>query len=130
MKVKGDKKEFQVIKFKYLKKSDGKNLTTFAVSQKDCRAEEADGNSEFTLNDYTRRVDVKFIKVKDPKLGDIFAPDNCEKIQGEKEQSPYALRETYTEFKEFEAGTYYMYVNVKWNGKAATKNYAVNCYSP
>ena len=65
----------------------------------------------------------------DEKVGDIFTEGNCLKISGEKEKSPYALRETYTEFKEFDAGTYYMYVKVGWNGKAATKNYAVNCYS-
>jgi len=53
-KVSEDKKGFNVIKFKYLKKSTVEHLTTFAVSQKDCRAEAADGNSTFTLNDYTR----------------------------------------------------------------------------
>ena len=40
------------------------------------------------------------------------------------------MRETYTEFQEFEAGTYYMYVKLEWNGKAGSKTYAVNCYSP
>ena len=126
-----DTKGYNVIKFKYLKKSDGKkSLTTFAVSQKDCRAEEADGNSDFNLNSYTRSVDVKFVKVKDEKVGNIFVEGNCQKIEGLKEESPYALRETYNEFKEFDAGTYYMYVKIKWNGKAATKDFAVNSYSP
>lgn len=73
---------------------------------------------------------MKFIKVKDEKNGDIFAEGNCQLVEGKKEKSPYALRETYTEFKEFEKGTYYMYVKIKWNGKAATKNFAVNCYAP
>ena len=80
-----DTKGFNVIKFKYLKKAPTGHLTTFAVSQKDCRAEEADGNNKFTLNDYTRKVDVKIIKVKDEKLGDIFAPNNCEKVEGKQE---------------------------------------------
>ena len=53
-KVNENKAGYNVIKFKYLKKSTPGHLTTFAVSQKDCRAEAADGNSEFTLNDYTR----------------------------------------------------------------------------
>ena len=125
-----DTKGFNVIKFKYLKKSDGKHLTTFAVSQKDCRAEEADGNSNFDLNSYTRSVDVKFVKVQDEKLGNIFVEGNCQKIEGLKDESLYPLRETYTEFEKFDAGTYYMYVKIEWNGNAATKDYAVNSYSP
>lgn len=105
-------------------------MTTFAVSQKDCRTEESDGNTNFSLNDYTRKVDVKFIKVIDDKKG-VFDDGNCEKItDGEKERSPYALRETYVEFKNFKAGTYYMLVNIKWNEKAASQKYAVNCYGP
>ena len=58
---------YAIIKFKYPKNSTEPHLTTFAVSQKDCRAEEADGNSNFTLNNYTRQVDVKFIKVVNDK---------------------------------------------------------------
>lgn len=52
---------YAIIKFKYPKDSKEPHLTTFAVSQKDYRSEEADGNTGFTLNDYTRKVDVKFI---------------------------------------------------------------------
>jgi len=39
-------------------------------------------------------------------------------------------RETYVEFKSFKTGYYYMYVKIPWNGNAATRNYAVNCYGP
>jgi hypothetical protein len=57
-------------------------------------------------------------------------PGNCYRLDGEKEKSPYALRETYTEFKTFEKGSYYMYAKLDWNDKAATKDFSVNCYAP
>lgn len=49
---------------------------------------------------------------------------------GVKERSPYALRDTYVEFPYFEPGTYFMYIKINWNGKAATKSFSVNCYGP
>jgi hypothetical protein len=70
------------------------------------------------------------VKVVDPQKSPLDA-GNCYKLQdGELERSSYALRETYTEFKTFEKGTYYMYVKLDWNGEAATKDFAVNCYAP
>jgi hypothetical protein len=71
------------------------------VTQKGCRTEEANGMN-FDLNDYTRRVDVGFCRVKNPKNFDgatNLNPSNFEIItHGEQEMSPYALRDTYIEF--------------------------------
>ena len=97
-----------------------RSLTTFAVSQKGCRTEEANGMN-FTLNDYTRYVDVGFCKVKNPKSFDphSYDPLNFEVItHGNMEVCDYALRDTYIEFEHFEAGTYLMYIKIHWNGKA------------
>lgn len=112
MPVNESKKGFAFVKFKYVQNSTKKHLTTFAVSQKDCRAEEADGNSTFDLNSYTRRIKVEIMKVVDPTKS-ILEPGNCIKLEdGVKEQSPYALREKFIEFKTFKAGTYYMYIKI------------------
>jgi hypothetical protein len=110
-------------------------LTTFAVSQRGCRTEEAEGNYEFDLNSYTRRVDVGFIKLNDETRdwteGNTWGMGNYTQVKhGIKEKSPYALRDTYIEFPYFEPGTYFMYVKVNWNGKASCKSFSVNCYGP
>ena len=109
-------------------------LTTFAVTQKGCRTEEANGMN-FDLNDYTRTVYVGFCRVKNPRNFDgnlnNLNPNNYEIIShGEQEMSPYALRDTFIEFQYFQAGTYYMYIDIQWNGKAQDKNFCVNCYGP
>jgi hypothetical protein len=44
--------------------------------------------------------------------------------------SPYALRDTFVEFQYFQAGTYFMYVDIQWNGKSQDKSFSVNCYGP
>lgn len=70
------KKGFTVFKFEFPEDAEG-HLTTFAVSQKDYRSERADGNAKFSLNDYSRKVDVKFVKLTDED-GDIF--ENFERV--------------------------------------------------
>lgn len=45
-------------------------LTTFGVTQKGCRSEEAAG-LKFDLNDYSRQVDIGFCKIKNPKTWKI-----------------------------------------------------------
>lgn len=82
-------------------KNNCDSLTTFTVTQKGCRSEEADGNV-FDLNDYTRQVDIGFARVKNPKtwkgVSDMD-PQNFEVVTGgEKEVSAYALRDTHVEF--------------------------------
>ena len=66
--------------------------------------EEANG-VPFDLNDYSRQVDVGFCKIKNPSTWkglDDATPDmndaNFEIVQGEKEVSAYALRDTHVEF--------------------------------
>jgi len=56
-------------------------LTTFAVTQKGCRTEEANGMN-FDLNDYTRRVDIGFCRVKNAKNLELsnLNPSNFEII--------------------------------------------------
>lgn len=54
---------YSLIKFTVPENCD--RLTTFAVTQKGCRTEEANGMN-FDLNDYTRRVDVGFCKIRNP----------------------------------------------------------------
>lgn len=100
MAVKESEAEFHFIKF--IVPQEMTRVTTFAVTQKGCRTEEANG-MEFDLNDYTRRVNVGFCKVSDPNSLDEnlenLDPDNFEQVNhGEKERSPYALRDTFIEF--------------------------------
>lgn len=64
-KVEESSKGYAFVKFKVMSDSTKGQLTTFAVSQKDCRAEEADGNSKFDLNSYTRRVKCEFVQQVD-----------------------------------------------------------------
>ena len=61
---------------KFIVPSHCNRLTTFAVTQRGCRTEEAEGNYSFDLNSYTRKVDVGFIKVDDE------SKDWSEKING------------------------------------------------
>jgi len=63
MKVTESNAGYSLIKFTVPKTC--KRLTTFAVTQKGCRTEEANG-MDFDLNDYTRRVKVGFCKMKNP----------------------------------------------------------------
>lgn len=93
-------------------------LTTFTVTQRGCRSEEANG-VPFDLNDYSRQVDIGFAKVKNPATWkgvedkDSMDPKNFEIIKGgKKEVSAYALRDTHVEFQNFAAGTYLMYIEV------------------
>ena len=104
---------FALVKFVIKQKSVGR--TTFAVSQRGCKTEEAEGNFNFDQNSYSRRVDSTIVKLIDPKKG--FADGNCQIVSGgKKERSPYALRDHYIEYQSFEAGTYYYYANIQWNG--------------
>lgn len=112
-------------------KEDMDSLTTFTVTQRGCRSEEANG-VPFDLNDYTRQVDIGFAKVKDPKswkgITDMD-PSNFETlVGGKKEVSAYALRDTHVEFQKFAAGTYLMYIEVQWNGKTPCKTFCANSY--
>jgi hypothetical protein len=80
-------------------------------------------------------VDVGFIKVddvtKDWTEGNGWGQGNFTLVRhGVKERSPYALRDTYVEFPNFEPGVYFMFVKINWNGKAAGKTFSVNCYGP
>ena len=124
-------KKFSVIKFRYLKKSPVNRLTTFAVSQKDFRSEQAEDNNSFDVNSYSVKVDIEFIKVTDPNES-VFEYQNCKKLinQGTRERTEYAHRDTYVEFDQFDEGVYYMFVKVIWNGKSRNKEFAVNCYAP
>jgi hypothetical protein len=67
LKVTESRRGFALVKFKISKKCS--TTTTFAVSQRGCRTEEAEGNSEFELNSYARRVMVGICKLKNPKQG-------------------------------------------------------------
>lgn len=57
-------------------------------------------------------------------------PANFEIVNGEKEVSAYANRDTHVEFQSFEPGMYLMYVEIQWNGKTPNKTFCVNCYGP
>jgi hypothetical protein len=125
--------EFTFIKFTVPQQC--KRLTTFAITQRGCRTEESEGNYEFDLNSYTRKVDVGLIKLddesKDWNEGSGWGSGNYTQMKhGVKERSPYALRDTYIEFPHFEPGVYFMYIKINWNGKASGRTFSVNCYAP
>ena len=78
-KITQTQKKFTVVKFRYLKNSPKNRLTTFAVSQKDYRSEEAEGNKNFDINSYSVKVDIEFVKVVDPNK-DVFEYKNSKKV--------------------------------------------------
>ena len=89
----------------------------------------------FDLNDYSRKVDVGFCRLKNPKNFNGTFQNMDEKdfeivYNGQQEISPYALRDTFVEFQYFSSGTYFMYVDIQWNGKAQDQSFCVNCYGP
>ena len=108
------------------------SLCTLAVSQRGCRTEEAEGNHQFDQNCYARKVKIGIAKLD--KAGTALSRSGSKPVTSfEKEKTPYAIRDHYLEFKSLEAGDYYLYAEIDWNGakvQAAKKEFTVNCYGP
>lgn len=65
MKIPENPQGFALVKFTVPRNCN--KVTTFAVSQRGCRTEQAEGNHDYDQNSYSRRVKVGFAKVTDPK---------------------------------------------------------------